>query len=67
MLKSSLYDYNEAYTLVSGIITVTNTGTLTVPNNSDKKIILKICALFIDWISEINNTQIDMQKVQTLL
>ena len=33
MLKSSLHDYSDAYILVSGTITVLNTGTATAPNN----------------------------------
>ena len=58
MLKSSLCDYSDAYILVSGTITVENTGTAAVPNNR-KNIIIKNCAPFTDYISEINNTQIE--------
>ena len=58
MLKSSLGDYSNAYILVSGTITVENTGTAANPNNT-KNIIIKNCASFTDCISEINNTQID--------
>ena len=51
MLKSSLCDYSDAYILVKGTISVVNTA--------DAEVIFKNCALFTDWISEINNTQID--------
>ena len=46
---------------MSGIITVPNTRTATVPNNSEN-IINKNCAAFTDCISEINNTQVDNAK-----
>ena len=51
MLKSSLCDYSDAPILVKGTISVVNTA--------DAEVIFKNCALFTDWISEINNTQID--------
>ena len=60
-LKSSLCDYSDAYILVSGTITVSNTGTAAVPNNR-KNIIIKNCASFTVCISEINSTQIDNAK-----
>ena len=47
--------------LVSGTITAPNTGTAANPNNR-KKIIIKNCAPFTDFISKINNTQIDNAK-----
>ena len=53
MLKSSLCDYR--YILVSGTITVPNTGT-TAASNNRKNIIIKICAPFTNCISEINST-----------
>ena len=37
MLKSSSYDYSDAYILVKGTITVNNTGTAAVSNNRNKK------------------------------
>ena len=52
MLKSSLCDYNDAYMLVNGTITVGNTGTEAAPNNR-KCMIIKNCAVFTDCISEI--------------
>ena len=62
ILKSSLCDYSDAYILVKGTITVNNTGTDTAPDNRNKKVIFKNCALFTNCISEINNTQIDNAK-----
>ena len=37
MLKSSSYDYSDAYIFVKGTITVNNTGTDAVPNKRNKK------------------------------
>ena len=59
MLRSSLCDYSDAYILVKGTITVSNTGTAAIPNNADKKVIFKNCLPFTSCISGINNTQID--------
>ena len=57
MLKSSLCDYNDAYILVKGTITVANTSTAgAAANNTNKKVIFKNCAPFTNCISEINNT-----------
>ena len=61
MLKPSLCNFNDAYILVSGTITVPNTGEAAKPNNR-KNVIIKNCAPFTDCISEINNTQIDNAK-----
>ena len=47
---------------VKGTITIPNTGTATVPNNRNKKVIFKICAPFTDCISGINNKEIDHAK-----
>ena len=58
MLKSNLCNYSDAYILVSGTITVRNTGTAANPNNR-KNLIIKNCAPFNDCISEINNMQIE--------
>ena len=60
MLKSRLCDYSYAYILVSGTITVKNTGAA-APNNR-KNITIKNCAPFTYCISEINNTEIDDPK-----
>ena len=54
MLRSSLYDYDDAYILVKGTISVTN--------STDAEIIFKNFAPFTDSISEINNTQTDNAK-----
>ena len=63
MLKSSLCDYSDAYILVKGTISVNNTAAAGVPlNNTNKKVIFKNCAPFTNFISEINNTQIDNAK-----
>ena len=64
MLKSSLYDYSDAYILVKGTISVNNTAAAdaAAANNTNKKVIFRNCALFTNCISEINNTQIDNAK-----
>ena len=63
MLKSSLCDYNDAYILAKGTITVNNTAAADAnANNTNKKVIFKNCAQFTNCISEINNTQIDNAK-----
>ena len=61
MLKSSLCDYSDSYTLVSGTMTVPNTRTTANPDNRNN-IIIKNCASFTDCISEIYNKQIDTCK-----
>ena len=62
MLKSSLCDYSDAYILVKGTISPNNTATDGAANNTNKKVIFKNCAPFTNWISEINDTQIDNAK-----
>ena len=63
MVKSSLCDYNDAYILVKGEITVDDTwATGAAANNTNKKVIFKECAPFTNCISEINNTQTDNAK-----
>ena len=63
MLKCRLCDYNDAYMLVKGSITVNNTAAAdTGANNTNKKVIFKKCAPFINCISEVNNTQVDNAK-----
>ena len=60
MLRSSLCDYNDAYTMVKGNITVNSTEAADADaNNTHKKVIFKNCASFTNCISKINNTQID--------
>ena len=63
MLKSSLFDYSNAYILVKGTITVNNTAADgAAANNTGKKVIFKNCAPFTNCISEINNMQVDSAK-----
>ena len=60
ILRSSLCDYNDAYILVSGTITVTELAAGRWNNNIQRVFIN--CAPFNNCISEINNTQIDNSK-----
>ena len=63
MLRSSLCDYNKGLiVLAKGIITVLNKGTTAATNNRNKKVLFKNCAPFTDFISEINNKEIDHAK-----
>ena len=63
MLRSNLCDYSDAYVLVKGNITVNNTAAAGAPaNNTNKKVIFKNCASFINCISKISNTDIDNAK-----
>ena len=62
MLRSSLCDYSDPYIAVKGTITVPNIGTVATQNNRNKEVIFKNCTPFTDWMSEINNTQIDNAK-----
>ena len=67
MLKSRLCDYSDAYILVKGTISVNNTaGAGAAANNIDIKVIFKNCAPFTNCISEINNTQIDIDIVMPM-
>ena len=59
MLRSRWCDYNDPYTLVSVTITVPNTAAAA---ENRKNIITKNCPPFTNFISEINNTQIDNAK-----
>ena len=65
MLKSSLCDYSDAYTLVSGTITITGAGNNNAARQLDERnkgVIFKNCVSFTDCISEINNSQTDNAK-----
>ena len=63
MLRSSLGDYSDAYILVSGTMTIPNTAVAAAANpNNRKNIIIKNCNPFIDYVSEMNNTQIHNAK-----
>ena len=60
MLRSSLCDYSDAYIAVKEIITVNNTAAEDVAaNNTNKKVIIKNWAPFVNCLSKIKNTQID--------
>ena len=56
--QSGLCNYSDVYILVSGTLTVPNTGIAANPNIR-KIIVIKNYTPFTDCISEINNTQID--------
>ena len=65
MLRTSSCDYNDAYILVSGAITITGAGDNDAAKRLDERnkgVILKNCASFTDCISELNNTQTDNAK-----
>ena len=65
MLKSSLYDYSDAYILVKGTITITGEGAdaaVAQADERDKEVVFKNCAPFTNCISEINNTQVHNAK-----
>ena len=63
MLRSSLFDYRDAYILVKGNITVNSAAAAAAAaagaaaNNTDEEVIFKNCAPFANCISEINNTK----------
>ena len=60
IFRSSLCDYSDACILVKGTTITEQEGDN--PNNANKKVAFKNCALFTDCISEINNIQIDNAK-----
>ena len=60
MLRSSLWDYRDAYILAKGNVTVNNTAAeAATTNNMNEKVIFKNCVPFTNCISKVNNTQID--------
>ena len=60
MLRSSLCNYSDAYTLVKGNISVNNAAAAgAAANNVTKTVIFKICAPLTNCKWKINNTQID--------
>ena len=64
-LKSSLCDYSDAYILVKGTITITGAGVDVAARQADERdkgVAFKNCAPFTNFISEINNTQVDNAK-----
>ena len=66
MLRSSIYDYSDAYILVSGTIAITgawnNDTARQLDEKKNKGVIFKNFATLTDCISETNNTQIDKAK-----
>ena len=65
MSRSSLYDYSDAYILVSGTVTLTGAGADDTAKQLDKRnkvVTFKNSAPVTDCISEIYNTQIDNAK-----
>ena len=65
MLRTSLCDYNDAYILVNGTITITAAGDNDAARRLDERnrgVIFNNCVPFTDCISEINNTEIDNTK-----
>ena len=62
MLKSSLCDYCDACVLVSVTIIVAEAGSVDAAKPTDKnnkQAIFRKCAPFTNFITEINNTQVD--------
>ena len=60
MERSKLCDYSDAYMLVKGTLTVTNTAAAgAAVNNTNKKVIFKNCVPFTDFIANTNNTKVD--------
>ena len=60
MLKSHLWDYSYACTIVKQTISVT-TQAGDNKNNKDRKITFQNCVPFTDFISGISNTQIKVK------
>ena len=61
MSRSHLWEYNDAYILVNGTITITGAGNDDAARRLvevNKRVIFRNCAPFANCISEINNTQI---------
>ena len=71
MLRSSLYDYADAYVLLKGTITITGAGNDDAAKRLDEKnksVIFKNCAPFTKCISRVNNTVIDnAQDIQIVM
>ena len=60
MMRSNLCDYSDAYILVKGNITVSNTVTAgATVSNTNNKVLFENCAPFTDCITKIINTQVD--------
>ena len=60
MIRSNLCDYSDSYIRIKATITVANTEARDAAvNNTSKKVIFKNCALFTNYVSRINHTQVD--------
>ena len=62
MLRSNLCDYADAYILVKGTITITGAGDDAAARQADERnkgVTFKNCAPFTEFISRINNVDID--------
>ena len=65
MLRSSVCDYSESYILVGGTVTIIGKGDNDAAKRLDERnkgLIFRKCAPFTDYITEINNTQIENAK-----
>ena len=62
MLRSSLCDYSEAYIIAKGTISIERVAASEPADNNDKEVVFKNCSPFTDYLSEINNTQINNAK-----
>ena len=64
-IKSSLCDYSDSYILVKGGITITRAGADAAArqeNERNKGLMFKNWAWFINFKSQINNTEVDNAK-----
>ena len=59
MLRSSLFDYSDAYIIVKGAVLIQRVAAPKAADNDGKEVAFKNCASFTSCVSEINNTQID--------
>ena len=60
MLRSSLFDYSDVYALMSGAITVA--ALVVGRGNNTLQVVFKNCALFVNCITKLNNTQLVNSK-----
>ena len=60
MIRPNLCDFSDACIHLKSTVTVPNTESAAEPvNNTNKKVIFKNCAPYINCIKRINNTQAD--------
>ena len=62
MIRSNLCDYNDAYILVSGPLTMMETEVMMLQKEQMKEVIFKTCGPFIECRSNADNIQIDNTK-----